>query len=112
MCAGERPALLEKAVYDATRNSLEGGMDDAYESADIIPRGGDAQAAWDSMSMRGWGEVVEGELLGESWRVDVAGVVDGGLVAGWLCALHAAATGKETSARVETGKEYTTFRLD
>lgn len=110
--AGERPALLEEVVFDATRKSIEGGTDDAYESADVIPREGDARAAWESMSMRGWGEVVESELLGESWRVDVAGVVDGGLVAGWLRALHAAATGKETSARVETGKEYTTFRLD
>jgi len=104
--------LLEEAVYTAARISLEEGTGDAYESSDVIPRGGDAQAAWDSMRMRGWGEVVRSSLPGRGWQVDVAGAVDVGLVAGWLRALYAATTGEEASATIEEGKEYTTFRLD
>lgn len=104
--------LLEEAVYSATRMSLEEGEDDAYESAAVIPRVGDAQAAWDSIRIRGWGEVVGSRLQGNGWQVDVAGVADDNLVAGWLRALHDTATGEEASATIETGKEYTTFRFD
>jgi len=104
--------LLEEAVYSATRMSLEKGTDDAFESTDVIPRNGDAQSAWDSMIMKGWGEVVGSSLLDDGWRVDVAGVIDGSLVAGWLRALHSAATGEEVSATIEVGEEYTTFKLD
>ncbi|MBN2027546.1 MAG: hypothetical protein JW854_12370 [Actinobacteria bacterium] len=109
---GSRQELLEEAVYNATAITLEGGTGDAYESADLIPRNGDAQAAWDSLRMRGWGEVVGSSMSGESWQVDVAGVVNAGLVAGWLRALYAAATGEKASATIKEEREYITFKLD
>jgi hypothetical protein len=110
--AGDRRSgLVEGAVYSSTRISLEGGTSDAYESADLLPHNGDARAAWQSMRMRGWGEVVGASLQGKEWGIDVSDPVDIGLIAGWLRALYAATTGEEAVAVIEEGKGSTTFRL-
>ncbi len=108
---GNRGGVVEGAVYAATRAGLEASADDAFESTAVVPRNGDAQAACDSMRVRGWGEVADHKLEGRDWWIEVINPVHEGLIAGWLRALHDFTTGDETSAVMEMGRNGTAFRL-
>lgn len=110
--AGSRYAkAVEEAVYASTRSSLESGKSDAYESSDILPRGGDWQAAWQSMRMRGWGAVARHRLHGGDLRVTVLDAVDEALIAGWLRAIYTVAMGREPVVEIVEEPPSTVFEL-
>ena len=87
--------VIEEAVFDSVRSSLEKGFDDFYESAADIQRGAESGEIRYRMNMRGWGAVTSCTMRKKDWRLEVLNPVSDTLVAGWLRALYTVAIGEE-----------------
>jgi hypothetical protein len=98
-----RAGVVEEAVYNTTKESLQDGAGDAYDDEDLPPAASGVAALCKRISMRGWGEVTSNTLSGTGWRIDIVNPVDEALIAGWLRAIYTVAMGREP--RLEVGGE-------